>query len=123
MNEKTVNVEYNPAKRYEIYADRLRIGQVIMNILSNAFKYVNDGGKVKIDLSEQGNQFKILVANTGKLIEEKDLDQIWNSFYRISTDVKGNGLGLTIVKSIVELHKGRCRAYTQDGYNCFEIIL
>ena len=123
MNEKTVKVEYNPSKRYELNADRLRIGQVIMNILSNAFKYVDDGGKIKIELSEQDNKCKMLVANTGRLIDEKELDLIWNSFYRIRSEKNGNGLGLAIVKSIIELHKGSYRAYTKGGFNCFEIII
>lgn len=64
-----------------------------------------------------------MIANTGDLRPEKELDQIWNSFYQVNTESNGNGLGLAIVKSIVKLHEGSCRAYVANGYNCFEIRL
>ncbi len=122
-DEKTVHIDYDIDKQYTLTADRLRTSQIIINLLSNAFKHVNDNGIIKIELSRQKEGLKILIANTGELIPDKELDQIWNSFYQVDTESKGNGLGLAIVKSIVKLHEGSCRAYTQDVYNCFEIIL
>lgn len=122
-DEKKVHIDYDIDKQYTLTADRLRTSQIIINLLSNAFKNVNHNGIIKIELWRQKEGLKILIANTGELIPDKELDQIWNSFYQVDTESKGNGLGLAIVKSIVKLHDGSCRAYTQDGYNCFEIIL
>lgn len=123
MDEKTIEIQYDACQRYELTADRLRISQVIINLLSNAFKHVNDHGIIKIELSNELGKLKLLIANTGELIPPNELNEIWNSFYQVNTGHKGNGLGLAIVKGIVELHNGSCRAYTIDGYNCFEIIL
>ncbi|QUI24326.1 GHKL domain-containing protein [Vallitalea pronyensis] len=122
-DNKTVRIDYDTHRQYVLTADRLRTSQIIINLLSNAFKHVNDNGTIKIELSKQTQGLKILIANTGVLIPDKELDQIWNSFYQIDTENRGNGLGLAIVKSIVKLHEGSYRAYTQNGYNCFEIIL
>lgn len=129
--EKDVHIEYNKAKRFEVNADRLRISQVIINIVSNAFKHVDKNGIIKItldkieDKTEDGvtTKTRFIVANTGPLIPEKELDLIWNSFYQVNTQNQGNGLGLAIVKSIVELHKGSCRAYVENDFNCFEVVI
>lgn len=118
---KQLHIVYEEEKRYEIYGDRLRTGQVIINLLGNAFKYVNENGIIRICVVQQDKKFRLEIANTGSLLGEKELDLIWNSFYQVDTENHGNGLGLAIVKSIVELHQGSCRAYVQDGFNCFEV--
>lgn len=123
VEDKEVQIDYNAGEVYVLEADRLRISQVMINILSNAFKHVDDGGTIRIDLEEAEQKLRITIANTGKLIPENALEDIWNSFYQVDTENKGNGLGLAIVKSIVKLHDGYCRAYTTDRFNCFEVIL
>ena len=123
MDKKNVHIDYDAAAQFELMADRLRINQVIINLLGNAFKYVDDNGSIKIELEKTEERTKMTIANTGPLIPDKDLELIWNSFYQVDTDRNGNGLGLAIVKSIIDLHQGSCRAYTTDQYNCFEIIL
>ena len=121
--KKNVFIDYNPGDRFELNADRLRINQVIINLLGNAFKYVDDNGSIKIVLEKMDGRTKILIANTGPLIPDNELELIWNSFYQANTDSSGNGLGLAIVRSIVQLHQGTWRAYTTAQYDCFEVIL
>ncbi len=123
MDEKTINVDYDENRILSIHADRLRMSQVIINILGNAFKHVNDGGEIHMSLEPVGDRVAMTIKNTGKLIPENELDQIWNSFYQVDTESKGNGLGLAIVKSIVILHGGTCRAYIEDTYNCFQVVI
>ncbi len=122
-NEKNIQVEYQPHGPCELTADRLRINQVIVNLLGNAFKYVNDGGTIRIDLEQPHGRTRMTISNTGPLIPKKDLRMIFNSFYQTDTQHSGHGLGLAIVKSIVRLHRGSCRAYIQEPFNCFEVIL
>ena len=123
MKEKKVNIEYDEARWYEIYADRIRINQVIVNILSNAFKHVDGEGTIGIDLKKVDSKVAMTISNTGKAIPKEALDRIWDSFYQVDMETSGNGLGLAIVKSIVQLHDGRCRAYVEGGFNCFEVII
>ncbi len=121
--KKDIEVEYQAQDDAIVYGDRLRIHQVLINLLTNSFKYVNQGGVIRVNISLEQSEVKIKVVNTGPLIPKKELEDIWNSFYQVNTENKGNGLGLAIVKSIVKLHGGSCRAYTEDSYNCFEIII
>ena len=66
---------------------------------------------------------KLRIANTGVLIPEQDLDQIWNSFYQIDTENGGNGLGLAIVKSLVNRLGGECMISVEPPYNVFEVLI
>jgi signal transduction histidine kinase len=91
-------------------ADEEKIGQVIYNLLSNAVNYTGEDKKVYISLkdSPQDNRIKFAVRDTGKGISEEELKNIWDRYYR-STDahlrpVKGTGLGLNIVKVILQSH-------------------
>ena len=122
-DDKEVHLEFQSNNRHELTADKLRIGQVINNLLGNAFQYVNDDGTIRIAMEQSDGRTKLTVGNTGPVIPAKDLELIWNSFYQVKTGHGGSGLGLAIVKSIVELHCGSCRAYVQDGFNCFEVVL
>jgi signal transduction histidine kinase len=91
-------------------ADEEKIGQVIYNLLSNAINYTGEDKKIYISLkdSPQDNRIKFSVRDTGKGISEDELKNIWDRYYR-STDahlrpVKGTGLGLNIVKVILQSH-------------------
>ncbi len=121
--DKNLDVQFDSTENFLVYADRLRLYQVITNLLSNAFKYSNEQGIIHIALDKANTQVKITISNTGKLISPKNLKDVWNSFYQVDTDSNGNGLGLAIVKSIVNLHGGQCKAYTTEHMNCFEVII
>jgi two-component system, OmpR family, sensor histidine kinase VicK len=94
----------------EIDADRDRIEQVVINILSNAIKYTPSGGKITVYIGKLYNDVYIKVIDTGLGIPQKDLPRIFERFYRVdkarSREMGGTGLGLSIAKEIVDAHGG-----------------
>lgn len=92
-----------------VTADRVRLEQVIVNLVDNAIKYTNQG-EVKIIARKEDNAIRIDVEDTGIGIPEKDIPRIFERFYRVdkgrSRELGGTGLGLAIVKHIIQAHKG-----------------
>lgn len=103
-----------------VMADRLRISQVVTNLLNNAFKHVDDGGKIQVEINKQ-DHCEMVIRNTGALIPVEELDNIWESFYQVDNTKKGSGLGLAIVRSIIQLHQGSCEAFIHGDFNCFSV--
>jgi signal transduction histidine kinase len=98
-----------------ILADPAMIDRVIANLLDNAITYTDRGGTVTVRLSEAESEILVSVSDTGRGIPEDKLPYIFDAFYRISRDTKGSGLGLFIVKTIVEAHGGRIWAESTPG--------
>jgi len=91
-----------------IHGDRDKLSEVIINLLNNAIKYTDPGGKITVGLkgSEKGVRFEI--SDTGPGMSKEDIKKIFNKFERITTERhEGTGLGLPITKDIVGLHKGK----------------
>ena len=94
----------------KILADEDRIKQVLTNLLSNAFKYTREGGKVRIKAEAKGKEIKVSIKDTGIGIAKENLDKIFERFHPVAPLEMGGksvGLGLSLTKSIVELHGGR----------------
>jgi two-component system phosphate regulon sensor histidine kinase PhoR len=102
--------KYSPKSCY-IHADKLRVGQVVTNLIVNAIKYGKDNGTVLFSYVIEGESVLISVKDDGPGIEEKHLYRIFERFYRVeksrSKDQGGSGLGLSIVKHILEAHDSR----------------
>lgn len=103
-----------------VYADRERLKQVMINLLDNAIKYTEDGGSITVSTRRDGaDGVRVEVADTGSGIPEQHLGRIFERFYRVdkdrSRDVGGTGLGLAIVKHIVEAHGGTIRVESAVG--------
>ncbi|MBE6606475.1 MAG: cell wall metabolism sensor histidine kinase WalK [Ruminococcaceae bacterium] len=95
----------------EISADRERIEQVLINILSNSVKYTPDGGQVSVQASKRDeNTIEIVIADNGIGIPKEDVKRIFERFYRVeksrTSETGGTGLGLAIAKEIVNAHAG-----------------
>lgn len=92
----------------EVFADRMHLANCINNLVDNAIKYSNGQPDIRIELSKLGQQVRIEIEDKGIGIKKEHMDKIFNNLYRIPTgnvhNVKGFGLGLSYVKSIVELH-------------------
>lgn len=104
----------------EIISYKLRLEQVMVNLLDNAIKFNHSGGEVRTEVSRAPNGFvKIVVADTGSGIPPQDLSRIFERFYRVdrarSQQVGGTGLGLAIVKHAVELLKGWIEVKSELG--------
>lgn len=100
--------------------NRTLLRRMFSNLLQNAVKYTEAGGTIEISLTPGDNGATFVIADTGIGIPQKDLPRIFDSFYRVShtrfegkTETGGTGLGLTIVKRIVELHQGDIRVQSK----------
>ena len=104
----------------KIFGIESRIEQVIANLLDNAVSFSPKDSKVSIQLEELDNNYRINVRDEGTGFEEKNLDKIFDRFYSYRPeDTKGkhSGLGLNIVKNIIESHKGTIKAYNLPENN------
>lgn len=104
-NSRDVRVETRSTTRVEIDVDRVRIGQVLGNLLTNAVRHTPSGGTVTIEATEVGSSaVAIVVADTGPGLGESP-EQVFDRFHA-SADSGGSGLGLTIARQLVEAHGG-----------------
>ena len=102
-----------------ISADRNRLSQVVLNILSNAIKYTPDGGMIQLTAGSHGPDVWIQVSDNGIGIPEQDRERIFERFYRVdkarSRDSGGTGLGLSIAQQIIQLHGGTITLPEHEG--------
>jgi len=119
QKEQHLNVLFDEAAVIPVNVDRDRIEQVVLNVLSNAIKYTNEGGRIDIDVLEGGGHVKVIVSDNGIGISEADIPRVFERFYRVdkarSRAMGGTGLGLPISKQIVEEHHGTLTIESQEG--------
>jgi NtrC-family two-component system sensor histidine kinase KinB len=101
----------------DVMADHERIRHVFANLLSNALRFTPRGGKVTVRATEQENHIRFNVENSGDAIAPEHIDHLFEQFYRVpgQKDESGIGLGLSIVKEIVEAHGGIVGAESKTG--------
>ena len=111
----------------QVYGDPIRLRQMLMNLVSNAIKYTPDGGVIGVSLFAEGGEAVLVVSDTGIGIPLEDQPHIFDKFYRVDqnkTDYQGLGLGLNIVRSIVDLHNGRVWVESQPRQGTtFTVVL
>ncbi len=107
--EKKVALSQNSPVPVRVNADRVRIQQALANLVDNAIKYTPEGGKVEVTVNVEADQAVIQVRDNGMGISPEDQPRIWERLYRgdKSRAQKGLGLGLCLVKAVVEAHKGK----------------
>ena len=118
MEKKGLTLHEILVEDFQITADEGRICQVVRNLASNAVKYTPEGGKIWLSIYRHKDQTVLTMENECEPLPEEALAQVWDSFYRVSDSrtEKGTGLGLTVVKTIIELHGGSCHVMnTQNG--------
>lgn len=110
-----------------IRADEALIRQVLYNLLDNAVKFTMSDGAIKLSLSEQKHNVELVITNSGSTIPEDDLNSIFDRFYKVDKsrglDASSFGLGLYIVKGIIEMHGGSISAESHDNNTKFIVIL
>lgn len=116
--EKNINIT-SDIEDITTYLDKEKITQVVLNILSNAIRYTNEYGNINIRAYRDNNDIKIHIKDDGIGIPNDKMNYIFERFYRIdesrSKDTGGIGVGLTIVKSIVDLHGGSIYVNSVEG--------
>ncbi|OJD90708.1 two-component sensor histidine kinase [Bacillus cereus] len=115
MEEKHLQVNIDADPSILVKANRSRIEQVVVNLLSNAIRYTPEGEKIQVSIIEAEDTVKVAIENTGNPIPEESLEKIWDRFYRLdasrSRHTGGTGLGLSIVKNILDLHHAEYGVY------------
>jgi signal transduction histidine kinase len=112
MRQRELTLHFDlPPGLPPVCADRGRIVQVLLNLLSNAYRYTPAGGKITIAVHALGDEVQVDVIDTGIGIPDKDREAIFERFYRADHPVvreqAGTGLGLPIARSLIEMHGGR----------------
>lgn len=113
--------------RLEVWYDQQQMSKVLSNMLSNSLKYTPAGGKISLKVWAQESEAVMEICDTGRGIPSKDIDKIFDRFYRVNECDEldtGTGIGLSLSRGIVELHKGRIAVESKEGAGTiFKIIL
>lgn len=128
LDEKQVCIEGLETDKIMVFADRDLIHQVVYNLCENAVKFVNQGGTVSVSYHTDGKMAYTAIRNTGQGIEKQEMHMLFERFYKSdksrSLNQNGVGLGLHIVKSIINYHKGDIVVRSVEGeYAEFECSL
>ena len=125
FQSKNISLDIN-IEDCNIYANKEMLNQVWLNLLDNAIKFNNENGLVSVNMKKKEKEILITIIDSGIGISKEVVSKIFDKFYQEDTShsTKGNGLGLTIVKKIIELHGGtiECESIVSKGTK-FTIIL
>ncbi|MCT4509454.1 MAG: HAMP domain-containing histidine kinase [Tepidibacter sp.] len=107
--KKNIDLKLDKGYLGNVFADNMRIEQILVNFINNAIDHVGENNIIKIIVNENNEKIRVGVFNSGKHISKPDIDKIWTSFYKVdkarTREYGGYGLGLSIVRAIQELHK------------------
>ncbi len=123
IDDKKLEVEFDCAKdKMFVHADVDAMHQVLYNLCDNAIKFANEGGSLKIVITEKDKKINVSVRNSGKGIPDEDLPFVFDRFYKSDRsrglDKSGVGLGLYIVKTIIDQHNEEIRVSSEYGEYC-----
>jgi two-component system heavy metal sensor histidine kinase CusS len=101
----------------EIEADPLLFSRAVGNLLDNSLRFTHDGGTISVSITSGAEGSEVYIADTGSGISAEDLPRVFDRFYRAdaSRSSHGTGLGLALVKSIVQLHGGSAGIESEPG--------
>jgi signal transduction histidine kinase len=125
-DEKGVDLRAEVPGTLEVFVDRARFRQVLANLVDNAVKYTPPGGRVEVEAEAGAGRVELRVRDTGIGIPEADQPRVWDRLYRgdASRRERGLGLGLSLVKAIVEAHGGRVALQSAPGQgSIFSVVL
>ena len=126
---KSITLTYSISDTLTCFVDAKKIEKIIWNLLSNSLKFTNKGGAITLnadDLSIDGHRYlKLVVSDTGIGISEFDKSKIFNSFFKVhDSNSEGTGIGLSIVKELVEIHHGKIEVESVlDSGTTFTVLL
>ena len=119
VKKREQTVTLNILDECDMYADRTKLQQVVYNLMENAVKYTQEGGKVEVTLQRIGRSAVMTVKDNGPGISAEHLPHIFDRFYRVdkarSREAGGTGLGLAIVHQLVMLHGGEIHVESEEG--------
>ena len=118
--EKKIDLRLKcPAEDTHVYADKMKIGQVIYNLVDNAIKFSPKGGQIQITVYDKNDKIFVSVKDEGSGIEKEKQNKVWDRFYKSDTsrgkDKQGTGLGLSITKEIMKAHGEHIDLISTEG--------
>mgnify|MGYP004462358153 CR=1 FL=1 len=118
--EKQIDIRLKcPAEDTKVYADKMKIGQVIYNLVDNAIKFSPRGGQIQITVYDKNDKIFVSVKDEGPGIEKDKQNKVWDRFYKSDTsrgkDKQGTGLGLSITKEIIKAHSEHIDLISTEG--------
>lgn len=123
FNEQHITYTLNEIEPKEVFADSFMIKSVFTNYITNAIHYVDERKIVEVHILQKKNCVRIEVYNTANPISAKDMDKLWDSFYKLdkarTREKGGHGLGLSIVKAIQEAHQSGYGVKNMKDGVCF----
>lgn len=129
ISQKDIDIIFDTdVEEKYIACDPDKIERIVLNLISNAIKFTNPGGKIYVNVFDENDSVEIWVQDTGIGMDEKSLNDIFKRFHQVdkslSRNSEGSGIGLSLVKSIVDLHKGRIWVESKPGKgSTFKIML
>lgn len=110
MEQKEIHLIFKETEEIDVWADEFKIEEVVTNYISNAINHCEFDKVIEVKIQKETDIVRVSVFNTGQPIPEEDLDKIWQKFYKVdkarTREYGGSGIGLSIVKAIMEsLHK------------------
>ncbi|MEI9932940.1 MAG: ATP-binding protein [Rhizomicrobium sp.] len=123
--ELTIDVESSAP---QLYADERALKQILINLVSNAVKFTQEGGRIKvIGSAARGGGFQIVVQDNGPGIPRDKLDRIFTPFNQVDNrydrQAGGTGLGLSLIRGLAELHGGRAWLESEQGKGCCAYVV
>ncbi len=118
VDKKNISLQYlSKTQNIQLWADEDLLQKTIFNLLSNAIRFTKSGGYILVTVEEKEDQISIKIKDNGAGIDKKDLPNIFDRFYQSHNHNMGggSGIGLSIAKRIVELHKGTIRVVSHKG--------
>jgi signal transduction histidine kinase len=122
--EKNIQVQVHCSSELCVSGDRNRLLQVMANLIDNAIKYTPVSGKVELSANQLQDEVIVEVKDSGMGIAAEDLPKIWERLYRgdKSRAQRGLGLGLSLVKAVVQAHKGNVQAFNEPIQGCRFVV-
>ena len=120
IDEKNISIEgFEDMSNVKLMGDKDLIQQVIYNLLDNAVKFTPENGTIRVFAENSENLTRVTIRNTGAGVKAEEISRIFERFYKVdksrSFDTKGVGLGLYIVKTIINMHDGEISASSKSG--------
>jgi len=116
-----------PSEPVYVEGDFVRLAQVVSNLLNNAAKYTDEGGRISVSAARVGSEVLIRVRDTGRGLDPAAVSHLFELFYQVDRTLDraegGLGIGLSLVKRLVEMHRGRVEAFSQGRGHGSEFVV